>query len=244
MKNKMVKIIGITGATLLAACVAAKLISERKEVKDAWDEEDWEEDDEPLPEFDDDKPYVPLTKEVQEICIERAFAYHGITYDFVIQRREDGKCNFERRAYFRPKVYFTEGGEHIMSAGSVSDEMFMDLSVLETVYEFLQDTKYGITDGKPKELGESYSSTATIVTIKTDVQNAMEDGKCMEFNCYVWEKEDQQKLEKLLKEYAKVFTDGYDHLEDDPSVPWPKEDVNDSAPVKKAKNKKTAPKEQ
>ena len=47
MKRKLLGLIGLTGAALFAAGYAtAVCLSERKEVKESWDEEDQDEEDE------------------------------------------------------------------------------------------------------------------------------------------------------------------------------------------------------
>ena len=250
MKNKILGIIGITGAALFAAGYAtAVYLSERKEVKGFWeknDPEDLEEDD-----FDEDDEFwdnlgedlkenrniVPDFGVVQKIKIENAYRDHGVSYDFDFVKETFDDARMFRKTYFRPKIYFDETGEHISSSGVISDETKVTLSIAELIYDVLRESKYGIrTEKRPKEIGEAYSSNETIITI------SLFNGE--DVYCYLADGDEGQKiLESILRDAAKIFTNGYDYQADVQPLPFA-DSIEESESFKEntpKKAKKTSP---
>ena len=148
MKRKLLGLIGLTGAALFAAGYAtAVCLSERKEVKLSWDEEDQDEEDEEDDDFwGEDEATIPNSFPSVPICFGNLLEInlpllhecHGVNFGYRLQRFNEEEALFARISDFRPKCYEQEGELMHFSCGRITDQkQGISLEKMEEVFNWI-----------------------------------------------------------------------------------------------------------
>ena len=232
MKRKLLGLIGLTGAALFAAGYAtAVCLSERKEVKESWDEEDQDEEDEEDAPWDEEDIIPNTSSEVpicfgtlQEINIPLFYEWHGINFGYKLQRFNEKEALFARISDFRPKCYEQDGDHMHFSCGHITDQkQGVSLEKMEEVFNWIMKN----CDLEP---GNDLDEITFSYLIFADENSTKK--------LYFKTPRDNEELLDIFRELSESFDEkkGYTLQEDVPSNPF--KDQDDQDPVKPHKSVK------